>query len=84
MTEPILFQEPALPVDEELVEYLERLLEEARAGEIYAIAAVTMNARKMFREFTNHAAREHCIPFLAYTRVLQMRLEALIPASEAL
>ena len=63
-----------------VIDLLADLLERAKAGEIIAIAGVTMNPGREFAEFFSDSATiEHPVQFIAYLRVLQMRFERQIP-----
>jgi hypothetical protein len=63
-------------VNESLVELLEELLVLAKEGRILDLAGVTMNSGCEFAEvYTNSALEGHCVSFLGYLRVLQLRFE---------
>mgnify|MGYP001611600541 FL=1 len=66
--------------DNGVIECLKDLLRRAEAGEVIAICGVQRLTGEEFAEFYSPGVLEKwTIPFLAYLRVLQMRLEREIP-----
>lgn len=75
---PIRPTEPV--VDHSIVNLLTDMLEQAKQGEIIAIAGVVKLTGREFEEFWSRSALADApLHFISYLRVLQMRFERQIP-----
>jgi len=68
--------------DDDVVEILEELLEQARTGEIIGIVGVSIERKRDFVAFKSLSIDDMLIHTLGCVRVLQMELEQCVELSE--